>query len=173
MIKKEELFKIGRFAKPHGVKGELSLLTTSDVLEEVEDPYIVCEIEGIMVPFFIEEFRYKSDAVTLVKLEYVNNEEAARELVNRDVYFPLDAVEEDKLAGEMTWDSFTGYTVFDSKGACIGSITAIDEATINVLFEIETNGKKLLFPAAEELITELDSRNKRITVIIPEGLLEL
>ncbi len=60
MIREEEVFKIGQFAKPHGIKGELSLVTNSDVLEDAEDPYIVCEMDGILVPFFVEDFRYKN-----------------------------------------------------------------------------------------------------------------
>ena len=46
MIREEEVFKIGQFAKPHGIKGELSLVTNSDVLEDAEDPYIVCEMDS-------------------------------------------------------------------------------------------------------------------------------
>ena len=43
MIKKEDVFKIGQFAKPHGIKGEITLLTTSDVFDDSDDPFIVCE----------------------------------------------------------------------------------------------------------------------------------
>ena len=51
------------------------MVTNSDVLEDAEDPYIVCEMDGILVPFFVEDFRYKTDTVVLVKLEDVNSEE--------------------------------------------------------------------------------------------------
>jgi len=81
MIKKEDVFKIGQFAKPHGIKGEITLLTTSDVFDDSDDPFIVCEFEGILVPFFIEEYRYKSDSSILVKLENIDSELQARELV--------------------------------------------------------------------------------------------
>ena len=47
MIRQEEVFKIGQFAKPHGIKGELSLLTQCDLFEETDEPYIVCEMDGI------------------------------------------------------------------------------------------------------------------------------
>ena len=113
MIREEEVFKIGQFAKPHGIKGELSLVTNSDVLEDAEDPYIVCEMDGILVPFFVEDFRYKTDTVVLVKLEDVNSEEDARMFVGKEVFYPLDAVDEEDLVGDMTWDSFIGYTVTD------------------------------------------------------------
>lgn len=84
MIREEEVFKIGQFAKPHGIKGELSLVTNSDVLEDAEDPYIVCEMDGILVPFFVADFRYKTDTVVLVKLEDVNSEEDARMFVGKE-----------------------------------------------------------------------------------------
>lgn len=51
MIKKEDVFKIGQFAKPHGIKGEIALVTNSDVFEDSDDPYIICEMDGILVPF--------------------------------------------------------------------------------------------------------------------------
>ena len=60
MIKKEDVFKIGQFAKPHGIKGEIALVTNSDVFDDSDDPYIICEMDGILVPFFIEEYRYKT-----------------------------------------------------------------------------------------------------------------
>lgn len=173
MIKAEDVFKIGRFAKPHGVKGEISLLTTSDLFDEAEDPYIVCDIDGILVPFFIEEYRYKSDNVMLLKLEGVDTEEAAREFVNLDVYYPLDGVEEETLVGDMTWDGFIGYTVKDQTQSLLGKITEIDESTINILLHIERDGGELLFPAAEELIVDVNHSDKEITVALPDGLLDI
>ena len=137
MIREEEVFKIGQFAKPHGIKGELSLVTNSDVLEDAEDPYIVCEMDGILVPFFVEDFRYKTDTVVLVKLEDVNSEEDARMFVGKEVFYPLDAVDEEDLVGDMTWDSFIGYTVTDVQKGYLGEITDVDETTINVLLRVD------------------------------------
>lgn len=113
MIKKEDVFKIGQFAKPHGIKGEIALVTNSDVFDDSDDPYIICEMDGILVPFFIEEYRYKTDTVILLKLKNVDDEKAAREFSNREVFYSLDEVDRDDLVGDMTWDSFIGYRVID------------------------------------------------------------
>ena len=156
MIREEEVFKIGQFAKPHGIKGELSLVTNSDVLEDAEDPYIVCEMDGI-----------------LVKLEDVNSEEDARMFVGKEVFYPLDAVDEEDLVGDMTWDSFIGYTVTDVQKGYLGEITDVDETTINVLLRVDHKGEELLIPAVEELITEADHEARSLTVSLPEGLIEL
>ena len=157
MIKKEDVFKIGQFAKPHGIKGEIALVTNSDVFDDSDDPYIICEMDGILVPFFIEEYRYKTDTVILLKLKNVDDEKAAREFSNRD----------------MTWDSFIGYRVIDEHHGEIGEITDVDESTINVLLQIDHNGEELLLPAAEELILSADHENKTLAVSVPEGLLDL
>lgn len=173
MIKKEDVFKIGQFAKPHGIKGEIALITNSDVFDDSEDPYIVCEMDGILVPFFIEEYRYKTDTVVLLKLENIDNEQMAREFTNHEVFYPLDEVGDDDLVGDMTWDSFIGYTVVDERHGFLGTITDVDETTINVLFQIDHDGEEILLPAAEELILTADHDNKKLTVSVPEGLLDL
>lgn len=173
MIKKEEVFKIGQFGKPHGIKGEIALVMNSDVLDNSEDPYIICEIDGILVPFFIEEYRYKTDTVILVKLKNVDDEKAAREFSNREVFYSLDEVDEEDLVGEMTWDSFIGYQVIDEVQGKIGEITDVDESTINVLLQIDREGEEVLLPAVEELILSADHENKRLIVSLPEGLLDL
>ena len=46
---------------------------------------MICEMDGILVPFFVEDFRYKTDTVVLVKLEDVNSEEDARMFVGKEV----------------------------------------------------------------------------------------
>ncbi len=174
MIRKEEVFKIGQFAKPHGVKGEISLVTGCDLFDTVDDPYVVCEIDGILVPFFIEEYRYKSDTVMLVKLEGVDNEKSAREFSGREVFFPLKYVEdEDCLVGDMSWDGFVGYTVVDERHGTLGRITDVDDTTLNVLFQIDHGGSELLLPAAEELIVSVSHDDKTLRVSVPEGLLNL
>ena len=172
MIKKEDVFKIGLFTKPHGIKGEIGLMTSSDVFDDSEDLYIVCDMDGILVPFFVEDYRYKTDNVILLKLKNVDDEQAAREFSNREVFYPLDKMEDD-LIGDITWDSFIGYQVVDEAIGELGAITDVDESTINVLLQINHKGKEILLPAAEELILSSDHENKTLTVSVPEGLLDL
>ena len=72
MIKKEEVYKIGLFNKPHGIHGELQFTFTDDIFDRVDCDYLVCLLDGIFVPFFIEEYRFRSDSTALVKLEGVD-----------------------------------------------------------------------------------------------------
>ena len=72
MIKREDVYKIGVFNKPHGIHGELSFTFTDDIFDRVEAEYLICLLDGIFVPFFLEEYRFRSDSTALVKLEGVD-----------------------------------------------------------------------------------------------------
>ena len=66
MIKREEVYKIGVLGKPHGVKGEMQFRFTDDVFDQCDADYLVLDMEGILVPFFMEEYRFRSDEVALM-----------------------------------------------------------------------------------------------------------
>ena len=83
MIKREEVYKIGTFNKPHGLGGELLFTFSDDVFERTACEYIICLIDGILVPFFIEDIRYRSDFSAFVKLEGVDSVEQAQVFAER------------------------------------------------------------------------------------------
>jgi hypothetical protein len=51
MIKKEDVLPIGRIVKAHGLKGELTMEVTNGVFDDIETEYLICEVDGILVPF--------------------------------------------------------------------------------------------------------------------------
>jgi 16S rRNA processing protein RimM len=173
MIKKEDIISIGHFAKPHGIKGEMNLILSADIsFDEWEEPYIVCEMEGILVPFYLEEYRYKSDTSLFVKLENVDSDGAAREFANREAFCPPEVVT-DQDADRLSWSRFIGYNVVDTAHGLVGEITGIDESTLNVLLVINCKDNELLIPAAEEFILSADPAGKQLKVELPDGLLDL
>lgn len=172
MIRKEEVYKIGLFNKPHGIHGELSFTFTDDIFDRVDCNYLICRLDGIFVPFFIEEYRFRSDSTALVKLEGVDTAECARMFTNVEVYFPVERVDEVE-PGELSWDFFIGFQVEDVKHGVLGEVADVDTSTVNTLFVVEREGDELLIPAQEEFIVGIDQIHKIITVNLPEGLLTL
>ena len=169
MIKKEDVYKIGRIGKAHGVKGEVSFNFDDDVFDRVDAEYLILEVDGILVPFFMEEYRFRSDNTALVKFEDIDTQDRARELTNCDVYFPRDLADNDEE--ELTYTFLVGFDIIDDQsGKNVGTIASIDDNTMNILFELEDG---TLIPASEELITDIDKDNKTITIALPEGILEL
>lgn len=172
MIRKEEVYKIGLFNKPHGIHGELSFTFTDDIFDRVDCDYLVCLLDGIFVPFFIEEYRFRSDSTALVKLEGVDSSERARMFTNIEVYFPSKYAEEAE-PGELSWNFFIGFAMRDLRAGELGEVVDVDESTVNVLFVVDRGKEELLVPAQEEFIVDIDQVHKMITVNLPEGLLSL
>ena len=78
MIRKDEVYKIGVLNKPHGIHGELQFTFSDDIFDRTEAEYIICMMDGILVPFFIEEYRFRSENGALIKLEGIDDAEKAR-----------------------------------------------------------------------------------------------
>lgn len=172
MILKSSVFPIGQIIKPHGVNGEMSFSFTSDIFDKEEVPYFIFEIQGIMVPFFLEEYRFKGSTTGLLKLDGIKTDDRAREFAGLTIYLPktfLEKVEDT----EIELDYFAGFNLVDAEKGLIGVISEVDQTTDNVLFVIPTKDDELLIPAGEEYIEEIDHEKKIIYVRLPEGLLDL
>lgn len=169
MIGEDEIYQIGKLGKTHGVKGEISFLFDDDVFDRVDADYLILKVDGIFVPFFIEEYRFKSDANAIVKFEDIDTQERARELTGCEVYFPRELADSDDTS--LSWAAIVGFSLIDATtGQAVGRIASIDDTTLNILFELE-DGK--LIPASEELITDVDKNNRTITIDLPQGILDL
>ncbi len=169
MIRQEEVYKIGRLGKAHGVKGEVSFQFDDDVFDRTDADYLILDIDGILVPFFMEEYRFRSDALALVKFCDVDTQERASELTGSNVYFPRALAEDEE--GMPSLASLTGFDLVEAKdGIRVGTIATIDDSTANLLFELE-DGR--LIPASDDLITDINIKERTIKMEIPEGLLEI
>ncbi|HCD78159.1 MAG TPA: 16S rRNA processing protein RimM [Prevotella sp.] len=172
MIRQEEVYKIGKIGKPHGVKGELTLFFDDDVFDRVEAEYLVLCVDGILVPFYMDDWRFKTGETALVKFTDIDTKEAASELTGCEVFFPKHL--SDREEDDLTWDEIKGFEVVDANHGNIGNVVSIDESTVNVIMEVETaKGNIILVPANENLIKEVDLENRRIVVDLPDGLVDL
>ena len=169
MIRSEDVYRIGRLGKAHGVKGEVSFMFDDDIFDRTDADYLILEIDGILVPFFMEEYRFRTDTIALMKFEGIDTQERARMLTNCDVFFPRHLADEEDAP--LTWAFLVGFNIIDAHtGKNIGCIARVDDTTMNILFCLE-DGR--LIPASEELITDIDKDNKQITIAIPDGILDL
>jgi 16S rRNA processing protein RimM len=169
VIRREDVYRIGKLGKTHGVRGEISFLFDDDVFDRVDADYLILSIDDILVPFFIEEYRFKTDSNALMKFEGIDTQERARELTGCEVYFPHELADSDD--DDISWAAIVGFDITDADSSrTIGRIAAVDDSTINILFELE-DGR--LIPASEDLITDIDQQARTITMRLPDGLLNL
>lgn len=169
MLKKEDFIYFGKFTKPHGTKGEIGIAGEGFLLGEDCD-FVACDIDGILVPFFIEESRTKNSDTIIVKLELLDSAESVRFLTNRSTYIPREWVDDEE---HFTWNYFVGFEAEDEDAGNLGEVTAVDDSTINTLFVVERNGEEILIPASEEMIVNIDHEKRVITFKLPDGLIDI
>ncbi len=99
----------GRTQKPYGIRGgEIIILFSKAEYAEVDCEYYLLEIDGIPVPFFVEEFTFTTDRTARVKFEDVDDENTASKYVNTDVFIPRKTVKQAIPENGLNWDFFVG-----------------------------------------------------------------
>ena len=178
MIIPDKLRSIGKFQRTHALQGELNAYLEVDDEYLLEHPWVIVEMEGIPTPFHVESVRPKGATTSLVKLTGVDTETKAKIFVNHEILTDGDNMqdyEEDDEDGFYASD-FTGYLLKDAvEYKNIGVITGVNTASEdNPLFEVTTEGgREVLVPVAQELMREIDPDCKVLSMVIPDGLLDL
>ena len=175
MITESEVYKIGTLTRTHGVRGELAFQFTDDVWDRVDADYLFLRLDGLLVPFFLEEWRFRSDSVALVKFEDIDSADAAGQLVGAEVLFPKALTPEDIDEEDLTWQHFVGFEVMNApEGALLGTVSAVYDQTANILLEVTApEGGSVLIPAHEDFVLRADHHDRRLYVDVPEELLNL
>lgn len=169
MINYDDVYKIGRIGKPHGVKGEVAFRFTDDVFDTACADCLFLGIDGILVPFFIDEYRFHGAETALVKFFDVDTREQADAIVGCDVYIPRSLAADGD--GQLSLQALAGYTIIDAAtGAAVGRVSSIDDSTANVLFVTDDG---IMVPASDDLIDRIDTGARTITARLPEGLLDI
>lgn len=170
MIARNDILSVGTTQKPYGIRGEIVVRFRNAAYADVDADYYFLEIEGIPVPFFVEEFTYSGDLLARVKFEDVEDERDAARYVNTEVYLPRELVKSSDETSD-DWDFFVGFTVMDQHGQVLGVIEEVDNSTMNVLFVVRDNDQEHLIPATEDFIAAIDEENNLIEMYLPEGLI--
>ena len=173
MIRQEDVVQIGKITKAHGLAGEVVFVFTDDVFDRVDCEYLICDIDGILVPFFLEEYRFRSNSSALLKFEDIDTVEQTSQILGADVFFPKDMMVPDE-DGELSLNYFIGFRVVDTAAVEIGVVKDYDDQTENWILKVQdASGAEILLPFHEEFIVNVDHEGRCVEMQLPEGLLEL
>ncbi len=168
-----DCYRVGRIVKSFGYKGTLILFFDKDQAQTYRVlPSIFVDIEGELVPFFLEDFQVRDDQTALVKFDDIASDDQAKKLVNGDLYLPLGTlpVQDRSLSFQ---SKIEGYKVFDQQQGYIGIVQELLPLKKQDLLKVIHLEKEILIPAVEEYIVSIDNRRKEIHLDLPEGLLDL
>ena len=171
---KKKLVKIGRLGRAHGLQGELKLRIEDTYLEDLPAiEHLLVAVSGQYIPYFVDYWR--SDGA-IVKLEEVDNKEAATLLQQKDLYLPADqlTIPPTTTGPEGTpYDHWQGWCIIDDTVGTIGNIQGIIDLPQHYLAEVVYQDKLVMIPLHEDLINSSDEQAQTISMNLPAGLLDL
>jgi 16S rRNA processing protein RimM len=169
----EGYFYLGKIAKLHGYKGEVSLfLDVTNPTEYNRLERVFVDVDGVLVPFFIDQLKPKNKGFVAVKFQDINDENSAKILLKKSIYLPDNELSE--LNGTSFYDhEISGYKVYDQVKGYIGIADTVIDLKSNPLLRIEFNKMEILVPIFDGLISKVDRSNKELYIQAPEGLIDL
>ena len=163
MITNEEVIAIGKITRTHGKRGEVQCLMENEYWDNADATFLILSINNILVPFRVLDWRGKGSDSLIFQLDHITDELEAQQLIGHHAYMlKFDISEEDEILP--TWQSLLGYQVIDTDQGNLGTITDVDETTINTLITLNNNQ---LIPLHEDFIIDIQQDQQQITICLP------
>lgn len=173
MINLDDCVQLGFLTKPHGIKGHLVLKLTDFSFEEIEEMELVFIIvDGLPVPFFIEEFSERNNDTLLIKLEDLNSEPEAKKYSESVVYIERSVLVNSNSEGTNV-NAYKGFIVIDKELGEIGIFDSILDYDKNPIMRVLKQTTEILIPYNPEFIIDVNEDDRKFFVECPEGLLDL
>ena len=165
--------KAGKISKPNGLRGEVNIILEPKAGNNIEpDNPLFIDIDGQRVPFFVEEVELLSKDQAIIKFEFIDTLDAARKVSGCPLYFDIRHHPE-TMEVEEDLARLIGYTASDSKSGPLGLIADYLPHSMNPVFVIQFENKELLVPAVMDFIEHINTKEKAVQFILPEGLTSL
>lgn len=165
-----EYLSIGQIVNTHGVRGEVKIYPLTDDIsrfEKLKEVYL--EQEGGLKKYAVEGSKNLKNMVIL-KLKGIDTMNDAEKL--RELYVKVgrwDAVPLPK-------DTFFICDIVDSEvyaidGSYLGKLCDVLQTGSNDVYVVKSESQEILIPALKTVVKEIDLKNNKITVDLPEGLI--
>ena len=136
------------------------------------DAFIFLDLDGSRVPFKIKEVEDGQHFVML--LADIDGKQESDTLTGTEMWLPLEQVKPRHQKSPRNinekWDD---YSILDQKSGLTYTILRTEEYPQQLMAVVDIEGRDVLIPLSDQLITEIDKDQKIIHMEIPEGLLEL
>ena len=164
------MITIGRLVGFHGVRGEVKVLSDSDFTAERFQPGQTVHIRN--KDLMIERYRTHKN-FHLLTFEGITNIKEVEDLKDEDVLQDAESVELTLEEGEFHFSEIIGLTVFTADNKQLGKVTDIFQTGANDVWAVrDENNKEYMIPYIEDVVTDIDLENGKITITPMEGLLE-
>ncbi len=171
-MEKEEYFSVGKIVTTFGLQGQIVLQHSLGQKTDLAGLQVMLvEVrKDDLVPYFITNAKAKNENETYITIEDITTKEKAKRLVSRPVWFKETDFQ--KFVAIASSLSMLGFTIYDNEKE-LSVITEIIEQPHQVLAKIIYDNKEMLIPIHQAFIVEVDNKNKKVVLDLPEGLLDI
>jgi 16S rRNA processing protein RimM len=167
---REDCLLLGTISKTRGVRGELIIRIKNPTFEPDQKwESIFLQIDGILVPFFISSLHAANAGEWFVSFDDYESRDMVQHLIGSAVWIHKDLIE--TVDDEVFLDEFEGYRLKNVRTGKEGLITGFIDIPGNPLFEVSLEGEKLMVPAQDELVDEIDREHQTLCMNLPEGMM--
>ena len=169
---KEDCFYLGRVAKTHGIKGEVTIrLDVDDPSAYLDMKFFLLEVNKVLTPFFVEKIVNSGDKF-FVTIQDIKTIEAASALTGKEVYLPMEMLP--KLTGkQFYYHEVKGFLVVDAEKGELGPINDVLEYPTQAIIQVFKDQKEILIPILDQVIQKVDRKAKKLYIKAPEGLIDM
>lgn len=164
---------IGKIQGTHGIRGQLRVVPFAGDASSISQlqSVLVKAPSGALEPFSVASAKAHGKRVILT-LKPFDNINQVLHLVGREIWADHAALPE-LPSDEFYWSDLLGLKVETEEGEELGELVDIIETGSNDVYVVKKDGRELLIPALEDVVLAVDLNQNRMTVSLPEGLLDL
>ncbi len=172
---KKDLVKLASVTRPHGIRGEVEL----NLLNSVEDSILDEEMKVWVMPLSEKsKLNVKGEEWTIKKLRFGNKAiclfDGIRDRTHLETFLPFELyVTRDQFPepdeNEVYLIDLVEMPVYSLEGEKLGKLESFSDNGQQYLFDIRLdNGEKITLPYVDAFFPEIDTKNKRIVMVMPE-----
>lgn len=166
-----DYYNLGRIVKPIGSQGEFQvILDTTHPEEYLELESVFVNLNGNLIPFFIEQFSLLSKSKVRMKFEDVELEEL-EPLIGKGLYLPLTSLPQ-LDDSQFYYFEVEGFEMYEDSDK-IGVIETVVDNPGNPIIVVRNGEHEILVPKTKEIVQRVDRASKKLYVKLPEGLLSV
>lgn len=165
------MFLVGTIVGTFGNKGDIKinpLINPPDYLLEFNSIFIENTDSAKQEFRVIRSKKHKN--IFIFSLEGISDMDVAESLSGLSVYVPTIEIKELKK-NEYYYHDLIGLTVYTESGTLIGKVDHITKGGNDILVIKDAQGKEIMVPFADELVPEVNLKDKTITINAIPGLL--
>lgn len=169
-----EMFNVGKIVNTHGINGEVRVISKTDFADEryKKGNMLYIFMDNLKEPLEVKVATHRThknfDLLSFEGYSNVNDVEKFKGSLLKVPESQLTDLAED----EYYFHEIIGCVVKTNDGVEIGEITEILTPGANDVWVVNgENGKEILIPYIEEIVLEIDVKNKAILINPMEGLL--